>query len=144
MHREDAVRCVDLGCDGLVVSNHGGRQVSFSPASIDALPAIAKAVDGAVPILIDSGIRRGADIIRAKALGADFALLGRGFGYGLAAAGAAGAQRAFDIIRQELSYGLGQLGQPTFAAIDQSVLTGPAEATVPPDGLERQNYKDAP
>ncbi len=144
LHPEDAVRCVDLGCDGLVVSNHGGRQVSFGPASIDALPAIAKAVDGAVPILLDSGIRRGADIIRAKALGADFALLGRGFGYGLAAAGAAGAQRAFEIIRQELSYALGQLGQPTFAAIDHGVLAGPAEATVPPDCPVRPNYEDAP
>jgi len=122
LHPEDARRCVQLGCDGLVISNHGGRQAGYGPASIEALPAIAEAVNGAVPLGIDSGVRRGADVIRAKALGADFALLGRAFGYGAGAGGTEGCQRAFDIVRMELLRALGQLGQPSFADVDRSLL----------------------
>jgi len=124
LHPEDAARCVEVGCDGLVVSNHGGRQVGYGPAAIEALPAVARAVDGAVPVLMDSGVRRGADIVRAKALGADFVLLGRGFGFGVGAGGAEGARRAFEIIELELSRALGQIGRPDFATVDPSVLAG--------------------
>lgn len=119
----DATRCVAAGCDGIVVSNHGGRQADYAPATIEALPAIAAAVGDAVPVLVDSGIRRGADMIRARALGARFCLLGRAFGYGVGAAGAAGAQRAFDIVRDELAGALGQLGRAGFDAIDASLLS---------------------
>ena len=122
LHPEDAARCVEVGCDGLVVSNHGGRQAAYGPAAIEALPAVAAAVDGAVPILLDSGIRRGSDLIRVKALGAGFGLLGRAFAYGLGAGGAAGAARSFELIRQEVSLALGQIGRPRFAAVDDSVL----------------------
>lgn len=122
LHPEDAVRCVEVGCDGVVVSNHGGRQIGYGPASIETMPLIANAVDGAVPVLMDSGVRRGADIIRAKALGADFVLLGRAFGFGVGAGGAAGARRAFDIIELELSRALCQIGRPDFATVDDSVL----------------------
>jgi (S)-mandelate dehydrogenase len=122
LHPEDAVGCVELGCDGLVVSNHGGRQVAYGPASIEALPAVAAAVAGKVPLLIDSGIRRGADIVRAKALGADFALLGRAFGFGVGAGGAAGADRAFDIVTLELTRTLAQLGRPAFVSVDASIV----------------------
>jgi len=75
LHAQDAVACAELGCDGIVVSNHGGRQVAFGPPTIEALPAIAKAVAGRMTIILDSGIRRGADILRAKALGPTLPLL---------------------------------------------------------------------
>lgn len=118
----DAARCVAEGCDGIVVSNHGGRQADCAPASIEALPAIVEAVAGAAPVILDSGIRRGADIVRARALGAAFCLLGRAFGYGVGAAGAQGAERAYDIIHDELTWTLGQLGQPDFTAVDGSIV----------------------
>ena len=121
-HAEDAARCAELGCDGIVVSNHGGRQVAAGPGSIEALPAIAKAVADRIKILFDSGIRRGSDIIRAKALGADFTLLGRSFAYGVGAGGATGADRAFTIIELELTRSLGQLGRPDFANVDETLI----------------------
>lgn len=122
LHPDDAVRCAEVGCDGVVVSNHGGRQVAFGPPSIAALPAIAKALDGRITIILDSGVRRGADFIRAKALGADFALAGRALAYGVGAGGAAGAERAFEILELELTRALGQLGAPRFADVGSSVV----------------------
>ena len=110
LHPEDAVACADMGCDGVVVSNHGGRQVAFGPPTIEALPAISDALDGRMKILLDSGVRRGADILRAKALGADFVMTGRALAYGVGAGGSDGAQRAFDILELELIRALGQLG----------------------------------
>ena len=98
LHPKDAETCADLGCDGVVVSNHGGRQVAFGPPTIEALPAIVDAVAGHMTIILDSGIRRGADILRAKALGADFSFAGRAFAFGVGAGGQAGAERAFEIL----------------------------------------------
>lgn len=123
LHAKDAVACAELGCDGIVVSNHGGRQVAFGPPTIEALPAIAEAVAGRMTIILDSGIRRGADILRAKALGADFAFAGRAFAYGVGAGGNAGAQRAFDILQLELVRALGQLGIPSYEAVGPSELS---------------------
>ncbi|MCR9127309.1 MAG: alpha-hydroxy-acid oxidizing protein [Rhodobacteraceae bacterium] len=123
LHPADAAECAGLGCDGIVVSNHGGRQVAFGPPSIQALPQIAGAVGGRMKILLDSGIRRGADILRAKALGADFALCGRALAYGVGAGGAQGAQRAFDILHLELIRAQGQLGVADFDAVGASALT---------------------
>ena len=123
LHAQDAVACANLGCDGIVVSNHGGRQVAFGPPTIEALPAIAEAVAGRMTIVLDSGIRRGADIIRAKALGADFAFAGRAFAYGVGAGGDAGAQRAFEILQLELVRALGQLGIPSYNAVGRSELS---------------------
>ena len=125
LHPDDARRCAEIGCDGVVVSNHGGRQVAFGPPTIEALPAIAEAVGGRMRILLDSGIRRGADLLRARALGADFALAGRALAYGVGAGGAAGAQRAMDILKLELVRALGQLGAPAFAAVDAHMLARP-------------------
>ena len=122
LHPEDAVACAAMGCDGIVVSNHGGRQVAFGPATIDALPAITKAVAGKLTVILDSGVRRGADILRAKALGADFVLTGRALAYGVGAGGAEGAQRAMDILKLELVRALGQLGLSSVAALDASAL----------------------
>lgn len=129
LHAKDAVACAELGCDGIVVSNHGGRQVAFGPPTIEALPAIAKAVAGRMTIILDSGIRRGADILRAKALGADFTLAGRVFAYGVGAGGDAGARRAFEILQLELVRALGQLGIPSYEAVGPSELSTFKEAT---------------
>ena len=128
LHADDARACAEIGCDGIVVSNHGGRQVSFGPPSIEALPPIAQAVGGRMAIILDSGIRRGADILRARALGADFTLAGRALAYGVGAGGRDGAQRAADILTLELERALGQLGVPAFDRI------GPAQLTRAPAG----------
>ncbi len=122
LHPEDAVRCADLGCDGIVVSNHGGRQVAFGPPTIGALPAISEALGGRIKIILDSGVRRGADVLRAKALGADFVLAGRAMAYGVGAGGAAGAARAKELLELELVRALGQLGVATFDAVGPSEL----------------------
>jgi isopentenyl diphosphate isomerase/L-lactate dehydrogenase-like FMN-dependent dehydrogenase len=123
LHPEDAVRCADLGCEGIVVSNHGGRQVAFGPSTIEALPPIAAALAGRIAILLDSGIRRGADLLRARAHGADFALCGRALAYGVGAGGPAGAERALEILELELVRALGQLGVPSYANVGPSELT---------------------
>lgn len=123
LHPQDAAKCADLGCDGIVVSNHGGRQVAFGPPTIEALPAIANVVNGRMKIILDSGIRRGADILRAKALGADFTFAGRAFAYGVGAGGGDGAKRAFEILELELIRALGQLGVPSFKDVGSSQLS---------------------
>ncbi|MFL4471739.1 alpha-hydroxy acid oxidase [Tateyamaria armeniaca] len=125
LHAADAVKCAELGCDGIVVSNHGGRQVAFGPPTIEALPPIAKAVGGRIKIILDSGIRRGADILRAKALEADFALSGRALAYGVGAGGAPGAHRAMEILHLELVRALGQLGVAAYDDVGPSALTSP-------------------
>lgn len=122
LHPQDALRCAEIGCDGIVVSNHGGRQVAFGPPTIEVLPAIAEALKGRVKIILDSGVRRGADVVRAKALGADFALAGRALAFGVGAGGASGAQRAMEILRLELVRALGQLGASSFGAVGPSAL----------------------
>jgi len=123
LHPSDAIKCADLGCDGIVVSNHGGRQVAFGPPTIEALPPIVEALEGRMKIILDSGIRRGADILRTKALGADFAFTGRALAYGVGAGGAQGAQRAMDILKLELVRALGQLGVSSIEDVGSSELT---------------------
>ena len=113
----DAQRCVELGLDGLVVTNHGGRQLDGAPASIDCLPAISAAVQGKLAILLDSGIRRGTDIAKACALGADGVLLGRATLFGVALGGQAGAAHALGLLEQELRLALGLLGCPTLGEL---------------------------
>ncbi|HVB07687.1 MAG TPA: alpha-hydroxy-acid oxidizing protein [Candidatus Acidoferrales bacterium] len=94
LHREDAARAVDCGVEGVIVSNHGGRQVDGGIAALDALPGVVRAVNGKIPVLFDSGIRRGADIMKALALGARAVLIARLYIWGLAAAGEAGVRDA--------------------------------------------------
>lgn len=125
LHPADAEKCAELGCDGIVVSNHGGRQVAFGPPTIEALPAIADAVGGRLKILLDSGIRRGADVLRAKALGADFTLAGRALAFGVGAGGRDGAERAMQILTLELERALGQLGTAAFADVGPDALSRP-------------------
>lgn len=110
MHPVDAERAVQLGLDGIVVTNHGGRQLDTSPASIEVLPAIAAAVRGKLAILFDGGIRRGSDVLKACALGADAVLLGRATLYGVAVGGEQGAGHALDLLGQELRLAMNLLG----------------------------------
>ena len=117
MHEADARKAVDLGFDGIVVSNHGGRQFDGSPAAIEVLPDIVKEVKGQTKILFDSGVRSGLDIIRALALGADFVLLGRAFVYGVAALGKWGGEHAIQILREELSNTMIQMGIETLEEV---------------------------
>jgi L-lactate dehydrogenase (cytochrome) len=109
---DDARKAVAHGVDGLVVSNHGGRQLDGAPASLEALPAIADAVGERVEVLFDGGIRRGADVVKALALGARAVMIGRPYLYGLAADGQAGVEHALTILRNEIDKTLALLGTP--------------------------------
>ena len=99
---EDAKLAIEHGADAIIVSNHGGRSMDYGPSTLEVLPEIVAAVNGRIPILFDSGIRRGADIFKALALGANAVMIGRTTRWGLAAFGAAGAQRLIEILQQEL------------------------------------------
>lgn len=117
LHPADAEKAVSLGLDGIVISNHGGRQLDGVPASLDCLPAIAAVTKGKLALLLDGGIRRGTDILKACALGADAVLLGRATLYGVAVGGQAGAGHALDLLANELSLALALLGQPRLDAL---------------------------
>lgn len=106
----DAELAIEAGAAGVIVSNHGGRQLDGAPATIDALPALAEAVAGRVPVLVDGGIRRGNDVLVALALGADAALVGRPALWGLTVDGERGAQRVLELLREEVRLGLALLG----------------------------------
>ncbi len=107
---EDALRAVQVGCDGLFVSNHGGRQLDGAVAPLDALPGIVAAVPGDYPVLLDGGVRRGTDVLKALALGARCVFVGRPAMYGLAAGGEAGALKALELLRREIDTDLALLG----------------------------------
>ncbi|HEX2826261.1 MAG TPA: alpha-hydroxy acid oxidase [Burkholderiales bacterium] len=109
LHPDDAERCLEYGADGIGVSNHGGRNCDAAPSPIEVLPDIVRAVGHKTTILFDSGVRRGSDVVKALALGADMALIGRSTLYGTAAAGEAGAARALDIYRGEISRAMAQI-----------------------------------
>ncbi|TMK04421.1 MAG: alpha-hydroxy-acid oxidizing protein [Alphaproteobacteria bacterium] len=110
LHPADAERCVSLGVDGIIISNHGGRQVEGLPPAIDVLPAIARAVGGRATVMVDSGIRSGLDVVRAVALGADAAFAGKAFLWGLGALGAEGPLHVIDLMIDEMKAAFGQIG----------------------------------
>ncbi|HEV2283306.1 MAG TPA: alpha-hydroxy acid oxidase [bacterium] len=122
---EDAKRAVDAGAVGVVVSNHGGRQLESSPATLRALPEVVAAVDGRAEVLLDGGIRRGTDVIKALCLGARAVLIGRAYVYGLGAAGEAGVARAIEIFRADLVRNLKLLGCGSVSALDRSYVNLP-------------------
>ena len=122
---DDARRAVDEGAAAVVVSNHGGRQLDCVPASLRALPEVVKAVNGQVEVLMDGGIRRGTDIVKAICLGARAVLCGRAYAYGLAAAGEAGVVRAIEILRTDVERTLRLLGCPSITALDRSYVNVP-------------------
>jgi isopentenyl diphosphate isomerase/L-lactate dehydrogenase-like FMN-dependent dehydrogenase len=122
LHPDDARRALDEGVDALVVSNHGGRQVDGSVGSLDALPAIVEAVGGRCPILLDSGIRGGADVFKALALGATAVLIGRPYCYGLAVAGESGVREVIQNFIADLDLTLGLAGCASLAEIDGELI----------------------
>ena len=113
MDPDDALRAAEIGCDGIIVSNHGGRQLDQAPASLDVLPAITGAVGDRLAVMLDSGVRRGADILIALCLGAKFVFMGRPTLYGAAAAGIPGVNKAISILRGEIDLVMGQIGCPS-------------------------------
>ena len=123
---EDARRAVDEGAAAVVVSNHGGRQLDCVPASLRALPEVVAAVNGQIEVLMDGGIRRGADILKAICLGARAVLCGRAYAYGLAAAGEVGVTRALEILRVDLERTLKLLGCPSVATLDRTYVNVPS------------------
>lgn len=122
---DDARRALDEGAAAIVVSNHGGRQLDSSPATLRVLPTIVAAVDGRAEVLMDSGIRRGADVLKAVCLGARAVLIGRAYAYGLGAAGEAGVTRALEVIRADLVRNLKLLGCSSIAALDRAYVNPP-------------------
>jgi 4-hydroxymandelate oxidase len=118
----DASRSVQAGAAGIVVSNHGGRNLDTAVAAIDALPEVVEHVNGRVPVLVDGGIRRGTDVIKALALGAAAVLIGRPYCYALSVAGSEGVRRVVEILRSELEAAMMLSGLPAIKDIDRSVL----------------------
>ena len=114
---EDAERCLEHGVDGIIVSNHGGRGDDSGRGAIDSLAEIAPAVQGRTTLFMDSGIRRGVDIFKALALGADAIMIGRPYIWGLGAFGQPGVERALDILTQELQIAMRAFGTPSIADI---------------------------
>jgi L-lactate dehydrogenase (cytochrome) len=124
---EDARRAVDVGAEAIVVSNHGGRQLDCVAATLRVLPEVVAAVGGQVDILLDGGVRRGSDIVKALCLGARAVLVGRAYAYGLAAAGEGGVARAIEILRADFVRTLKLLGCPSVAELNASYVEAPTE-----------------
>lgn len=122
MNSEDAIKIKEAGADAIQVSNHGGRQLDSATASINALPLIRKALGDDFPILFDSGIRSGSDILRALALGADFVMFGRPLMYAIGADGARGLRRIINLIKEELSTNLGLVGLTDINEVDKKII----------------------
>ncbi len=122
MNSEDALKIKEAGADAIQVSNHGGRQLDSATASINALPLIRKALGHDFPILFDSGIRSGSDILRALALGADFVMFGRPLMYAIGADGAKGLRRIINLIKEELSTNLGLVGLTDINKVDKKII----------------------
>ncbi len=125
MSPADAVRCIEVGCDGIMVSNHGGRQLDQAPAPIDVLPAIKAAVGDRLTVMLDSGVRRGADILIAFCLGAQFIFFGRPTLYGAVAGGLPGVKKAVDIFRGEIDLVMGQIGCQSIGQLGPDFLWKP-------------------
>ncbi|WP_428665980.1 alpha-hydroxy acid oxidase [Runella sp.] len=118
----DAEKAVEAGASGIIVSNHGGRNLDTVPATIEALPRIVEKVNKKIPILMDGGIRRGTDVLKALALGATAVLVGKPICFGLACGGAEGVTKVLDILRHELEVAMILTGKATIAEIDESVI----------------------
>ena len=139
MTAEDARLCAEHGVKGIIVSNHGARQLDTTFASIEVLPEVVEAVDGRCEVYLDGGIRRGTDVLKALALGARAVLIGRPLFWGLAVDGEAGVRTILQMLRDELEMAMSMCGRPTIASIDRSVLgtVSPLLSVLhPPQGLQ--------
>jgi L-lactate dehydrogenase (cytochrome) len=134
MDPEDAARAADEGADGIFISNHGGRQFDSQPATIEVLPSIVEAVGGRAEIYLDGGVRRGHDIVKAVALGAQAVLAGRPFAYALATGGEPAVDRAFGILHEEMKGAMGFVGRASVAELDKTVFANASHSPVL-DGL---------
>jgi isopentenyl diphosphate isomerase/L-lactate dehydrogenase-like FMN-dependent dehydrogenase len=123
LNADDARRAVDIGVDGVVVSNHGGRQLDCAPSTISVLPEIASAVGSQIDVLLDGGVRRGSQIVKALALGAKGVLLGRAYAYGLSADGRKGVSQVINVLKAELDSSIGHMG---LTSVDELRREGPA------------------
>ncbi len=119
---EDARLCIEHGLDGVYVSNHGGRSLDYDPSTLEVLPEIVDAVQGRVPVLVDSGFRSGSDVLKAIALGAKAVCVGRAARWGLGAFGAAGVQRVLEILQGELIIAMARTGRPALESIDRTLV----------------------
>jgi len=119
---EDARRAVEVGVDGIVVSNHGGRQLDGVPSTVTALPEVVDAVAGAVEVLVDGGIRTGLDVVKMVALGAGAVLIGRAWAWAVAARGEAGVRHVLEVMKADIDVALALMGQNSLAAVDRSAL----------------------
>lgn len=124
LHPDDARKASDYGVDGIIVSNHGGRQLDGVPSAIAALPAIADAVGDRCDLVLDGGVRRGTDVVKAMALGAKGCMIGRPFLYGLASAGTEGVAQVLQIFRREIDIALALIGRTSLRELDRSILLG--------------------
>ncbi len=122
LHPAEAAAAVDHGVDGVIVSNHGGRQLDGAPATIDALPAVADAIGGRIPVLVDGGMRRGVDVVKALALGARACLIARPQLWGLAVAGEAGVAHVLEIYRREIDRAMGLLGATRLSDLGPDII----------------------
>ena len=119
---DDALKAVERGCDGIVVSNHGGRQLDTSPATISVLPSITKAIKGRLNILLDGGIRRGTDVVKALAYGADAVFVGRPILWGLGSSGSDGAYEVIELFRREIDLAMALCGCPSISDITRDLV----------------------
>lgn len=133
---EDARLAVQHGVEGLIVSNHGGRQLDFLPAALELLPEIVDAVEGRAEIILDGGIRRGSDVVKAIALGARACMVGRPFLYALATQGQAGVELMLDLLRVEIDRTLALIGRPKLSRLDRSALRFEERPRAAEKGLE--------
>ena len=138
LHPEEARRAIALGVDGLIVSNHGGRQLDSAPASFEALPGVLDAAAGRVPVLMDGGVRRGSDVIKTLALGARACLIGRPQLWGLAAAGEEGVSWVLACLRAEIDRAMALCGCERVADVDASLLFGPGRERAAGDRALRE------
>jgi len=136
MRVDDAVEAVARGVDAIVISNHGGRNLDSAPGTLDVLPGIVEAVGGKTTIIVDSGVRRGGDIIKCLALGADAVLTGRATLYGVAAGGEAGAEKALAILKDEMRRTMAYVGCRRPSDVDGDVLFRPYQSAPAP--VERE------
>jgi isopentenyl diphosphate isomerase/L-lactate dehydrogenase-like FMN-dependent dehydrogenase len=131
LHPDEAREAIQHGVDGVIVSNHGGRQLDGAPSSLDVLPAVARAVDEKIPLFLDGGVRRGANVVKALALGATACFVGRPQLWGLSAAGADGVAHMLDLFRSEIDRVMALCGLRNLREIGTALLTRSSDAGPP-------------